>query len=71
MSNSDIESLLKKLENEVLNIKDEIFRIAWYMRGGVSSLDLFHIYSVEDRSIINKIISENIDLTKKTGMAIL
>ena len=41
------------------------------MRGGVTAYELFHIYSAEDRIIINGIIKENIELTKKSGLAIL
>lgn len=41
------------------------------MRGGVSSYDLFHVYSSEDRSIMNKIIEENIETTKKAQMPLL
>lgn len=71
MSNSDMETYFQSLENQTKNIKDEIFRISWYMRGGVSSEDLFHKYSVEDRQIINEIIKENIETTKKSGIALL
>jgi len=38
------------------------------MRGGVSSNDLFHHYSYEDRAIINEIIKDNIEATKKSGL---
>jgi hypothetical protein len=41
------------------------------MRGGVSSQDLFNIYSYEDRMLINEIIKENIETTKKSGMPII
>jgi hypothetical protein len=41
------------------------------MRGGVSSQDLFHVYSYEDRMLINEIVKENIETTKKSGMAII
>tara|TARA_B110000503_G_scaffold122932_1_gene188050 strand:- start:1122 stop:1247 length:126 start_codon:yes stop_codon:yes gene_type:complete len=41
------------------------------MRGGVSSEDLFWVYSVEDREIISKIISDNIELTNKTGLPLI
>lgn len=71
MSNSDIEKYLKNLENQAKDIKDEIFRISWYMRGGVSSEDLFHVYSVEDRKIINEIIKENIENTKKSRISLV
>lgn len=71
MSNSDIESYVTTLENESKEIKDEIFRISWFMRGGVTSYELFYIYSVEDRSIINRIIKENIENTKSSRMPLL
>ena len=71
LSNESIEGLIKRLEQEAKGIKDEIFRLSWYMRGGVSSEDLFHIYSYEDRMIINEIVKENIETTKKSGMPIL
>jgi hypothetical protein len=38
------------------------------MRGGVSSHDLFHVYSFEDRKIMNDIITENIETTKATKL---
>jgi hypothetical protein len=70
-TDSEIENFVKFLENEVKNIKDEIFRIGWYMRGSVNSQDLFHIYSYEDRLIMNEIIKENIDATKKSGLPLI
>lgn len=71
MNNSDIPEYVKSFENMQKDIKDEIFRISWYMRGGVNSQDLFHIYGYEDRQIMNQIIKENIETTKKTQMPIL
>ena len=71
LSNDSIEGLIKRLEQEAKGIKDEIFRLSWYMRGGVSSEALFHIYSYEDRMLINEIVKENIETTKKSGMPIL
>lgn len=41
------------------------------MRGGVTSDDLFFKYSFEDREIISSIIKENIEATKKSGMALI
>jgi hypothetical protein len=52
-------------------IKDEIFRISWYMRGGVSSDDLFHKYSYEDRQIMNEIIKDNIEATKTSRLPLV
>jgi hypothetical protein len=66
-----IEDYVSDLEADIKLIKDDIYRIAWAMRGGVSSADLFHVYSHEDRSIMGKIIKENIESTKKSGMPLI
>ena len=71
MPNSEIEKYISSIDNEAKQIKDEIFRISWFMRGGVSSQDLFHIYTYEDRKIINGIIKENIENTKASKMPLM
>lgn len=71
LSNSDIEKLVESMELETKKIKDEIFRISWYMRGGVNSADLFHLYSYEDRQIMNNIIKDNIEATKNAKISLL
>jgi hypothetical protein len=71
LPNSDIKQFLENYEIESKQIKDEIFRISWYMRGGVSSQDLFYLYSYEDRQIISEIIKENIEATKNTKMPLI
>jgi hypothetical protein len=63
--------LIKRFENQAKQIKDEIFRLSWYMRGGVSSHDLFHVYSYEDREIIGRIIDENIKASAEAGMPLI
>lgn len=59
------------MEVETKQLKDEIFRLSWYMRGGVSSQDLFHNYSYEDRKIMNEIVKENIEITKTSRIALV
>lgn len=41
------------------------------MRGGVTSHDLFHVYTHEDRTIINNIIKDNIEATKASKLALI
>lgn len=41
------------------------------MRGTLTHNDLFHIISVEDREVLNKIIKEQIELVEKTKLPIL
>lgn len=71
MSESDLESYFNSLELGTKQIKDDIFRICWYMRGGISADDLFNVFSFEDREILNKIINDNIEATKKSGLPLI
>lgn len=63
--------MLVRLENELKGFKENIFRMSWYMRGGVSVDQLLHQFSAEDRNIMTLIINENIEATKATQMPLL
>jgi hypothetical protein len=41
------------------------------MRGGVNSVDLFHMYSYEDRQIMTTIIQGNIEATKNSKLPLI
>ena len=58
---------VKKLDKESEKIKEELIKMCWYMRGGLSIEDAFYM-SFEDRNIIAKIIKENLETTKKSGL---
>lgn len=62
-----IMGLVKSYENQVKQIKEEILRFCWYMRGGLS-YDQAMLLSVEDRRIINEIVKDNLETAKKSGM---
>ena len=59
--------LVKSYETQVKQIKDEILRFCWYMRGGITYNDAM-LMSLEDRKIINNIIKDNLETAKKSGM---
>ena len=63
----EILGLVKSYENQVKQIKDELLRFCWYMRGGISYSDAM-LLSTEDRKIINNIIKDNLETAKKSGM---
>ena len=42
----------------------------WYMRGSITLEEVFML-AYEDRQMISKIIKENIEATKKSGMPLL
>lgn len=71
LSDEGIREAVKKLDRQVKEIKEEVFRISWFMRGGVSSEDLFWRYSVEDREIMSKIIKTNVENTKNSKLPLL
>lgn len=48
-------------------MKLDAIRTCWYMRGGISYNDAM-LLDFEERTEINNIIKENLDVTKKTGI---
>lgn len=58
---------VKRMEGEQKNLKSEVFKVCWYMRGGIS-LDEAFALTIEDREIIASIIKDNLEVTKKSGM---
>ena len=71
MSNHEIEPYLISFDTGAKNFKENLFRISWYMRGGVTVNDLMFLYSHGDRELISKIIKENIEITEKTQMPLI
>jgi hypothetical protein len=48
-------------------MKEEAMRLAWHMRGSISYEHALML-SVKEREIISKIIKENFETVKKTGL---
>ena len=66
MGDSDIVSYLKNFDNEVKNLKLEIMKVCWFMRGGITWQEALHL-SPEERSVVSQLVKENMETTKKTG----
>jgi hypothetical protein len=58
---------VEKMEKEAKQIKDEMFRICWSMRGGIT-LDQAMQLSYSDRESIAELIKSNLETTKKSGL---
>ena len=71
LSPQEIEQKLIRLDGQIKEFKQELFRISWYMRGGVTVDELLQLYSFEDRDMIYNVINENIETTKETRMPLL
>ena len=63
----EIEKLVDEYDRDIKQIKQESLKLAWYMRGGLSYTEAMHL-SIDERKIINEIIKENLETTKKTKM---
>jgi len=58
---------VKVLEEETKQLKHELLQMCWYMRGGLTYEEAYHL-GYEEKEIIGRIIKENIETTKKTQM---
>lgn len=61
-----INKLVQEFDQDSKALKDEIFKICWFMRG--MSPSEAYMLSFEDREIISKIIEKNFETTKETGI---
>jgi hypothetical protein len=59
--------LIDSYEKESKALKEEAIRISWYMRGGIGYDDAMML-TQEERGIVSKLIKENLDVTKKSGI---
>jgi hypothetical protein len=66
----DLEEILKEvdsLDRESRDIKADLLKLCWYMRGGVTLDDVYWM-SFEDRQMISELVKENLETTKKSGL---
>jgi hypothetical protein len=66
MDNSDIVSYLKDFDNETKNLKLELMKICWFMRGGMAWQESLNL-SPDERAIVSQLVKENMETTKKSG----
>lgn len=67
MNNEQVVQELTNLEKEAKKIKDDLIRICWYMRGGITYSEA-HELSLTEKSMIMKLIDENLEATRKSGL---
>jgi|TARA_B110000967_G_C18541305_1_gene390749 hypothetical protein len=54
------------MDKEVKSLKENLLKMCWYMRGGVTYTEIVNMGS-QEREAINKIITDNLETAKKTG----
>jgi hypothetical protein len=67
MSTEDMIAYFDRLEAQSKAMKEEVLRLCWYMRGGLDYNDAM-LLSSEERKIISKIVKDNLETAKKSGM---
>lgn len=61
-----IDKLVQEFDQDSKAIKDEIFKMCWFMRGMPPSEA--YMLCPEDREIIGKIIETNLETTRESGL---
>ena len=67
LSLEEINQLIDGLERESKAIKAELFKMCWFMRGGMSVTESY-LTDVTDREIIASMVADNIKTTKETQL---
>jgi hypothetical protein len=60
-------ALVEDYESQVQSIKKNLLTMTWHMRGGVTYEEIMNM-SVNERTIISKIVEEHMETTKKSGL---
>lgn len=67
MNDQEIGKYIESLDKEVKSIKENIISICWWMRGGITYSEAWNLSELE-RSSVSKLIKQNQDTMKKTGI---
>lgn len=68
ISNSEqISKIVDQMDQECNDIRQEALKLSWYMRGGLSYEHALQL-SVTERQLINQLIKNNLETTKKSGL---
>ena len=67
LSSEEISKLVDTMEEDTTQIRQEALKMCWYMRGGITYDQSLQLSNAE-RQIINDIIKENMETTKKSGL---
>lgn len=68
LDNDAVEELINSFDSQVRALKEDALRMSWYMRGGLPYEDAMML-SESERKSISELIKENLETTKKSGMA--
>ena len=67
MDSDQISAWIDQMDKESTSIRQEALKMTWFMRGGLSYDQALQL-SQSERELVNKIVKENLETTKKTGL---
>ena len=67
MNSDEISDLVDRMDAETKSIRQELLKMCWYMRGGLTYEEAMQL-GAQERELISKLITENLETTKKSGM---
>ena len=67
MDYHEVVALINDYEKEARGVKRLCFKLAWYMRGGITLEEMYNT-SNHDRELISELIDENMKTTKESGL---
>jgi hypothetical protein len=67
MGPEQIQKLIEGMDKECKAIKKNAWRQGWYSRGALSYEDALNL-SADERDMVNEIIDENLETTKKSQL---
>jgi hypothetical protein len=67
MGPKSITKLIEQQDKEITSIREDVLKMCWYMRGGVTYEEGMNL-SVSERNIVSAIIKDNLETTKKSGL---
>jgi hypothetical protein len=59
--------MIDAMDKETHNIRLDVLKLCWYMRGGITYEEAMQM-SEADRKIVNEIVKDNLETTKKSGL---
>ena len=66
-SEEEITRMLNKMTREAKELKADVIKMIWFMRGAISLSEAM-LLTNRDREIISKLIEENLQITKDSGL---
>lgn len=67
LDSDEISKLVERNDKEVKSIREDVLKMCWHMRGGLTFNEGMNL-SYNEREVVSSIIKDNLETTKKTGL---